>query len=324
MRIRQRALAGLLVALPALPAQAAFDWWLVHSAGERPARTLVFADADSVKVPLDRPSDQTTQLRVNAEVVHEAVGSPDSAKYTFDVDCANGTLREAIVSTLYRDGRVETTPPDHPTRQSFAAPKAAWQYQTMVFACAPELRTQARGMHHFGTQEIHPSAIAWKLWPDGKEPAFTSTRPLAEIKAENDAALARMQALNQQQLSKFEGLLDHEDEVAQRREARMARWPKRGLKRAMHQDLLEPYVGMPEQALLERFGRPFKTLERPDSRLLYFAFGHDVVISGHRGVLGYGETAREQWRCYVTYEVKAGKAIDYVVSGNYCIEALGS
>lgn len=53
--------------------------------------------------------------------------------------------------------------------------------------------------------------------------------------------------------------------------------------------------------------------------MLTYEFGHDEVRL-RAGALGASEIGRAEFRCWVVYEIKYGKAIDYEVSGNYCVE----
>lgn len=316
------AVAGLL---PAFPAHAAFDWWMIHGWGEAPARTLVFVDADSVRDREGLSFEEVPQTyrRAEAQLAFEAADGPDYKMFTFDIDCGAATIRENLVSTAWRDTRFETTPISHIKTQRFIRPAPDdWKAYVVSFACNEASRLDGQTMFHMGRAEIHPVEIAWRMWPDTPRPEYTFTKSFEEMKAENEALQKSLSAQMNRDRVYFEGLIAEDNEVQARREARMAKWPKRGLDRALYTDLLEPYIGFTEQDLVARWGAPKTVREYPGARLLDFEYGYDTVTYSHRGVLGHGESGREQHRCYVTFGFRHGKAIDYGVSGNYCREAL--
>lgn len=254
-------------------------------------------------------------------MVNESADSPAHVTYTFEVDCSAGEMREYSVFTTYFDASFETTPTDHVWGQAFFAPEQlSWQRRVMEFTCHPEMRTAEYGMLYMGGTEIHPTYLAWKLWPDGPNLDIDSGKSFEELKAENETAFAALDRQMESARTSLGGELSAQDQAGQRRQARMDRWPRRGVWRDFYMNIMEPHIGFTEANLFARWGQPSRIVERPGMRLAVYEQGYDEVMTGNRGVLGHGEISRAQHRCILTFAIQNGKVIDYGAQGEYCLK----
>ena len=303
-------LLGLCAALISSPAYAVFDWWVIHGAGQKPSRVLMFADADAVDpgTEVTREGQIIYITSVSVEEVFESAASPDSIKYRFQVNCEQGTLRKAIVSKFWRDGRKEMTPIEYVHTQTFAVPAPdSWYSQIIAFACNTVPRTRENGMWHPEGKDIHPAVIAWKLWPDGKEPPHTFTKSFEEMKAENQMMLERAKAKLDSDTRAMTALLDKYNKEDGRPVRQQAPRDEQGVMQSVRTQMLDPYIGRSEAELIARFGPP---TEKNDSNGV-----RDLIFD-------YQQRPSQQRECLLAYALREDKAVEYFVTGQDCTKVM--
>jgi hypothetical protein len=304
----------------------AADWWLVYAEGERPQRTVHYLDVASVKNVRDpsrlaatsfetrlSDADLTDYISVEGVAIYESANSPAKAATQYHVKCRERMVGTTEASRLWRHDQIEQLPGEDWT----AIEGSALLSQVHAFACAPDKR-EANDMLRV-TDDYDPMPVTWSaLWPDGVEPQWTSARSAEAINADIDAKLAETREL----LAKgaalaTEGLQKIETGREQTVRDQQELFAQLGQKAS---PVLHSWMGLPENALVARWGIPHQSFESEGSRFLYYAFGYTTKLVDENGY----EIPQETWACHMTFEVREGLVADYRSQGNYCRTAAAS
>lgn len=317
---------GFVLALAMAPAHAMTDWWLVFGYGEKPQRSMVYVDRNSL-IEL-QPAAGASYWRISVGQVFEAAEAVDYIWSTYEMGCASPSAPQLATQRLHyrgtfgRDYSLQNTPIDMTGARPFRPLDEPWLVRVAEFVCNPEGRTPDNGMMAV-TTELRPTDATWNIfWTDGVRPEYVLTKTGEEIEAEFADLMARVEARRGTTAAMGEQLaaIDAGDQDRRQREARRNKEAARHRPRSAEAHALrklDTWLYQSEQDLVSAWGPPHRSHETNGVRVLAWEYGHDVV-SIQSGPFGTGETGREQYRCTVQFESRNGELFDYRMSGNDC------
>jgi hypothetical protein len=294
------------------------DWWLVYGEGDKPNRTVVYVNADSIyqerNVPALGPIDLSAPdplaarpfIRIDGTTVYESASMPGKVQTRYLVDCTTRRVKSGPNDVRWRSDRVEEKPGLDWTLASTSAALS----QIEAFVCDTRNgRTNAVR----ATDDYDPLPITWStVWRDGTEPQWTTTRSAAEINAaidkgltETNALLASATRMAGAQLQTQE--IDRDATILNQRRM-LAKAQNRGT------PLLQTWIGLTEADLVRAWGVPAGSHNSGASRFLSYAYGFSEVLVNRNGVQRPNRTLR----CDLTLEIRDGRIVDFASSGNYC------
>ncbi len=325
---RIRAATGLLASssvLFAVPANA--EWWMVYADGEKPNRTIVYLDLQSLEQRDDpakimtidvsekiNAEDLVDHRRIDSRQMFESEKSPAFIATIFKVKCLERLVGETFTQARWRN----STTQDLPGKAYMSTDANPIYHQVWKFVCDKTARQKSEDMF-LATTDFNVHDVTWQLfWQDGTEPQWTSTKSVAEQKAEIEASLEKARGAVGSAIgaasTKLGEISNQREQTIAAQKARFSRmrgkaWP-----------LLESWIGRSEADLALSWGQPQDIYNADGRRFMYYSYGLERGVADDYG----NEYVQETFSCEMTFEIKDGKVADYRSGGNYCETAAAS
>ncbi|MGH8029395.1 MAG: hypothetical protein ACREO3_05615 [Arenimonas sp.] len=311
--------SALVLTLLCASSPALADYWLVLATGELPNRRAIFVNDANASKGLDLFASQTAgkeiqKAEITATIVFESPLEPSEMTTDYRINCTDRTA-SGTPYVLWHDTDKQA---------GFALPaddRAVIEQRIMEFACDEGSRNIEHAMLSVGQPPAGVQTFTWKaFWADGREAEFTTSKSMAQIEA-NHAQLMHevdeLQARSHAVTGQLEGSLVAADQDMAADIDAATRKANRNVNKHYGQKL-ESWIGQDEAALVQAWGIPQKSYAAGGIRFVAYDFGYDgQYVNQYGAVLG-----SESYHCYVSWQLKGGRIIDYRASGNYCRTSL--
>jgi hypothetical protein len=296
------------------------DLWFANYIGQSPNREVIYIDPRTIEAKYDIEALQNGTADVSkpppfveADSVYIYEGSEKIARINGYVRANCATQQMMFLKSwvlTWKTDDAYTTPPSKWFSVS-SEPKFA---KVLQFMCDPKARKDVAKLVRV-SKASDPLDTTWATaWSDVQKPKFSTTKTLAEARAEFDKTAARSQAIidkgTKEAMETRSRILRDEKVTAMEQKALFAKM------RSKASPVMNSWLGAQERALVASWGIPSSSYDAAGARFVTYTEGYATQMQDQYGTVQPG--SRQEFYCDMTFEIRGGVIKDYRSGGNYC------